>query len=318
MKKFICFVLTAALIFSCTAAFAENNMTLTQYGDDPNYTEVMVNANNIKKNSDGSVTFNGEDKKTTYIIDDDTDIYENSTYAAYEDKFLTSEEYTFIDFYALKSETEKGETVHVAAINSLSKGVVNFAPETNAASNLIDLGIIIGDLTGNLRYEDAVTRAEMAAIVCRLLGMKDMPEGSEQVFTDVPVGHWASAYIDSARNANIINGNGDGTFRPEDKVTYDEAIKMLASLIGYEPKARGMGGYPEGFEKAADEISLTDGIVYNGTDFCLRSDVMIMCSRALDIPLMSQTSYGENAGYIIMDGTNGAPYHTLRTDIFGG
>ena len=93
---------------------------------------------------------------------------------------------------------------------------------------------------------------------------------------------------------------------------------MLTSLIGYEPKARDMGGYPEGFEKAADEIGLTDGIVYNGTDFCLRSDVMIMCGRALDIPLMSQTSYGENAGYVIMDGTNGAPYHTLRTDVFGG
>lgn len=316
MKKLICFILSATLIFGCTAAVAKNNMTLTQYGNDQDYTEVTVNANNIKKNPDGSITFGGEDKKTTYIIDGDTDIYENSTYAAYEDKFLTGE-YTFIDFYALKSETEKGGTVHVAAINSLAKGIVNFTPETNAASNLIDLGIIIGDLTGNLRYEDAVTRAEMAAIVCRLLGMKDVPEGSEQVFTDVPVGHWASAYIDSAWYAKIINGNGDGTFRPEDKVTYQEAIKMLTSLIGYEPKARDMGGYPEGFEKAADEISLTDGIVYNGTDFCLRSDVMIMCSRALDIPLMSQTSYGENAGYIIMDGTNGAPYHTLRTDVFG-
>ncbi len=316
MKKFICFVLSAALIFGCAAAFAKNNMTLTQYGDDQDYTEVTVNANNIKKNPDGSITFGGEDKKTTYIIDGDTDIYENSTYAAYEDKFLTGE-YTFIDFYALKSETEKGGTVHVAAINSLAKGIVNFTPETNAASNLIDLGII-GDLTGNLRYEDAVTRAEMAAIVCRLLGMKDAPEGSEQAFTDVPAGHWAAAYIDSARYAKIINGNGDGTFRPEDKVTYQEAVKMLTSLIGYEPKARDMGGYPEGFEKAADEIGLTDGIVYNGTDFCLRSDVMIMCGRALDIPLMSQTSYGENAGYVIMDGTNGAPYHTLRTDVFGG
>ena len=44
---------------------------------------------------------------------------------------------------------------------------------------------------------------------------------------------------------------------------------------------------------------------------------MIMCGNALDIPLMSQTSYDENPSYVIMDGTNGVPYHTLRTDIFG-
>lgn len=316
MKKLICCFLIAVLVFNCTAAFAKNNMTLTQYGDDKNYTEVMVKANNIKKNSDGSITFNGDDTKITYVIDDDTDIYENSTYAAYEDKFLTGE-YIFIDFYALKSETEKGGTVHVAAVNSLAKGVVNFTSETNAASNLIDMGIITGDLTGDLRYEDAVTRAEMAAIVCRLQAMGEAPETNEPVFSDVPAEYWASGYIKAAHDAGIINGDEDGSFRPNDEVNYAEALKMIVCLLGFEPYAADNGGYPYGYITTALRRSLIDDIYFEPDDPCSRGDVMIFAYKALDTPIMGRQTYGSPGSYVIFDGTLGTPYQTLRTAMFG-
>ena len=312
----MCFILSLVLMFNCLTAVAKNNMTLTQYGDDPNYIDVVVQSENVQLSSYGTITFESVDTDNVYIIDKDTDTYEGSSYLAYYDKFLNGE-YSYIEFYALKSEFENGGTIHVAGVSSVFKNTIAYTPVTNAIIELNDMGIISGDPDGDLRLNDSLTRAEMAAIVCRLQAVKDIPEVFDQTFTDVPVDHWAAAYIDLAQKAKIINGNGDGTFRPEDKVTYDEAIKMLTSLIGYSPMADELGGYPIGYEIVAMQTKLTDGIAFSGTDVCPRRDIFFMSFGVLDIPLMSQTSYGENPSYVIMDGTNDVPYHTLRTDIFG-
>ncbi len=66
-----------------------------------------------------------------------------------------------------------------------------------AAERLQGLGIISGDPDGNLHLDDSLTRAEMAAVVCRLLGMKEI-SNKATVFSDVPTEHWASGYIDTA------------------------------------------------------------------------------------------------------------------------
>ena len=50
-------------------------------------------------------------------------------------------------------------------------------------------------------------------------------------FTDIS-GHWAEAEIDAAASAGIVNGDGNGLFRPNDTVTRAEYVKMLvASLL---------------------------------------------------------------------------------------
>lgn len=48
-------------------------------------------------------------------------------------------------------------------------------------------------------------------------------------FTDVS-GHWAEAELDAAYEAGIINGDGDGTFRPDDSISRAEFVKMLAAV----------------------------------------------------------------------------------------
>ncbi len=48
-------------------------------------------------------------------------------------------------------------------------------------------------------------------------------------FTDV-AGHWAEAELDAAYESGIINGDGDGTFRPDDSISRAEFVKMLAAV----------------------------------------------------------------------------------------
>lgn len=56
----------------------------------------------------------------------------------------------------------------------------------------------------------------------------------EKTFYDLDGFEWAKAYIQTLNSKGIINGFGDGTFRPGDKVTREEFVKMLVTAFDLE------------------------------------------------------------------------------------
>lgn len=63
---------------------------------------------------------------------------------------------------------------------------------------------------------------------CLLLGCSGMAFAQE--FTDIG-GHWAEQDIKEAQQAGIVNGDGNGLFRPNDTITRAEYFKMLTATI---------------------------------------------------------------------------------------
>lgn len=55
-------------------------------------------------------------------------------------------------------------------------------------------------------------------------------------FNDVPADHWAADFIKVLADAGIINGDEDGNFNTEGKITRAEFTKMVAVLFGLEIK----------------------------------------------------------------------------------
>ena len=53
---------------------------------------------------------------------------------------------------------------------------------------------------------------------------------SAHPFNDVK-GHWAEAEIEKGYASNVINGDGDGCFRPDDTITRGEFLKMITVLV---------------------------------------------------------------------------------------
>lgn len=51
-------------------------------------------------------------------------------------------------------------------------------------------------------------------------------------YKDVPDSHWAADYIYSLTENEILSGNGDGTFEPEEKITRAEFATILAKAAG--------------------------------------------------------------------------------------
>ncbi len=150
-----------------------------------------------------------------------------------------------------------------------------------------------------------VTRLEMVKYTVRLRGLGEAAEAAvgDTAFSDVGMDDDFSGYINIAEQSGIINGMGDGTFRADDNVTLEQAVKMLMAAIGYTPMAESFGGYPTGYILTAAQMGVTRGVSGVGSDAITLAQAKTLLENALYTPVMEQTTWSpEGAGYEIMEG----------------
>ena len=168
-------------------------------------------------------------------------------------------------------------------------------PDTHKYAEAINLlsglGIINGYENGVFKPDHTITRAEAATIIVRTLGLADDVRMGDTIFTDVDGDHWASGYINIAVENGIIDGFPEGTFLPQDNVTYEQMVKMVVCAIGHDPKAKELGGYPDGFIRAASDAKVTKGIAGLGKNPAPRGLVAQLIYNALEVEMMDATSY---------------------------
>ncbi len=145
---------------------------------------------------------------------------------------------------------------------------------------LMGLGVIAGYPDGTYKPEATITRAEAAKILVVMkygdTTLADLLKGASP-FVDVPGDHWASGFIALAKNANIVNGYPDGTFKPSNPVTYAEFAKMLCEAAGLTPVA-GLA-WPANYVSAALNAGiLTDVPNFESNAPATRGDCAIMAA----------------------------------------
>ena len=133
--------------------------------------------------------------------------------------------------FAEEDTTEKTETVESDGIFS---DVDSNAKYATAVTVLNKLGVIGGYDDGTFKPMNNVTRAEFSAMLLRALGMGQTVTPTVSSFSDVPTDFWGAGVIEAAKSLNIIGGYEDGTFRPNNNVSYEEALTMIVRAIGYE------------------------------------------------------------------------------------
>lgn len=198
----------------------------------------------------------------------------------------------------------------MGAVSTFAYSDVTAGTKTDEAVTILsNLSIIKGYEDGTFKPDETVTRAEMAAIICRTLGYESQAQSSmgTTVFTDVAADHWASGYVNVAQAQGIINGYGNGLFGPEDKVTYEQAVKMIVSALGYDLAAAQKGGYPTGYLAIASSKGVTKNANGKVGDAAKRSAIAILVYNSLEVQLMDQTSWST--------GTDGDKYTTLDETI---
>lgn len=123
------------------------------------------------------------------------------------------------------------------------------------------LGIMEGDGMGNYFLDRTVSRAEMAKITVNSSQYKDMTAIGMRVspFKDVPSSSWAAPYILNGSSNGLFKGYIDGSFRPDNTVTYEEAVTMMLRVLGYDDSNFG-ASYPYGQVNYAKNIDLLDNV----------------------------------------------------------
>ena len=194
---------------------------------------------------------------------------------------------------------------------------------------------IIGYKDGLLRPYGEISRGEVAAIFFRMLTDQTRNEYWSQTnpFTDVAAEKWCNNAISTLFSMGIIDGYGDGAFRPDGLITRAAFTKMAVNFFDYHVKdydgrftdVEGDAWYA-GYIQAAAELKLIEGFddgTFRPDDYITRAQACAIINRTLGRvpdadrmsirPLVTWPDCDEDAWYYadMMEATNSHDYQWI-------
>ena len=163
---------------------------------------------------------------------------------------------------------------------------------------LYENGVVNGTSSGVYSPDRAISRGSFLAMVDRAL---NLPHSSQRSFSDVPADSYYAEAIQAAYALGIVDGYGDGTFRPDAPVTRAAAMTMLYRAmgamgwsVGYENPSL-LSSYPDGgsvpdYAKGPLSAMIQAGVI-NGTSAgtlapnrtMTRAEMAVVLARALTL-----------------------------------
>ncbi len=160
--------------------------------------------------------------------------------------------------------------------------------DTEVVDTLVALGVVNGYDDGSFKPNGTVTRAEMAKMIYVLrTGNSDASAYNDDKtsFTDIG-SHWARGYIKYCQSLGIIAGKSNTKFCPNDKVSAQEAAKMLLVTLGYDAAKAGLVGtnWAAKTNALADENGLLEDVNTSFTAACPRQYAAQLIYNTIDTP----------------------------------
>lgn len=142
---------------------------------------------------------------------------------------------TFTSVFAAE-ETKKAEVKEETKAEKVEKVV----GKDNKIQYIIDKKFVEGYEDGSMGYDKNIKRSEITKLLVFANGNKELAErlqGTMKLYSDVDTAHWANGVINvgstvksDANGIEMLNGYPDGSFKPDNDVTYAELAKMLVVL----------------------------------------------------------------------------------------
>lgn len=161
------------------------------------------------------------------------------------------------------------------ALASMTAAAVLAVPCVGLTAETGDYWFLEGYEDGQLHLDQNLTRAEFAKMVAEAF---DLQNAAEKTFTDLDSSHWSYPYVMRVVQAGAIDGYSDGSFRPDDLVTFEEAAKIASGLL--------LNSWNVQLEKGvatAIEYGITDGIQAMIGEDITRGEAAQMISNALQV-----------------------------------
>ena len=160
------------------------------------------------------------------------------------------------------------------------------------------LEIANGDQNGNMNFDKEVTRAEFVKMAINASTSKETAANIKlnvSLFPDVKNSFWGASYISVAINDGLVTGYIDGTFKPNNTVTLEEAATIVLRLLGYT-NADLVGSYPSAQLKKYEDLELDNGIYAKRGDKLTREECMLLLYNALSAKTKQGSIYCTTLG----------------------
>ena len=165
---------------------------------------------------------------------------------------------------------------------------------------MVNWGFMRGDIQGNLRPDNNITRAEFVTIINRAFGYKKI---GTTPFKDVKESDWYLDDVAIAYNVGYINGTSKSTFSPTKEITREEAAVILARNLMMQASvgestsftdSRELSSWSRGLVDTAASYKLISG--YPDGSFrphnpITRGETAIMVVNAVGTPVSKAEEY---------------------------
>ncbi len=138
-----------------------------------------------------------------------------------------------------------------------------------------------------------INRGDFAGIVCKMLGLKELPDINISFYEDVNSNTKNAGYIYAATQLGLFGGVGNGKFNPDSDIAQTSAIKVLVSALGYDVLAATKGGWPYGYIAVASELGLTKNLNINLDSYLSYNEAAVLVYNALNTNIMVNEGNGK-------------------------
>ena len=137
----------------------------------------------------------------------------------------------------------------------------NAANPASRFDMLAYLDVMVGYGDGDLGLDRLVTRAEFSKMALEASPLRNSVAAKLKIspFSDVLYDKWYAPYVYLGAVNNIFAGYIDGTFRPDNNVTYEEAVMVALRLLGYSDEEF-QYSWPYGPVNAGEKNGLCNGM----------------------------------------------------------
>ena len=171
---------------------------------------------------------------------------------------------------------------------------------------------------GILKQEDdyvgaMVTRLEGAETALAMMAVRVDSINVKSRFYDIRNYTYESAVAVTANDYRIMQGTG-GNFYPENILTFNQAVKIIMTALGYEKYAANSGGYPDGYRAVAEKVGLFKNIEVGGEEGITQDKFYAMVYNAASVSILQAKS--ADRGNIKYSNQSGQTFLEKYHDIF--
>ncbi len=155
----------------------------------------------------------------------------------------------------------------------------------SAVNALVKAGIINGFSDGTFRPDANITRAQACTLISKAFPKLTSSEPGNINFFDVNTHSWYAEAVAYCAANHIVQGNGNGAFRPNDNVSNYEIIAMLVRAKGLADDKN--MSWPNDYVAAAQGIDMLKNVSLDlaaqGNQPATRGNVSVMLYAVADI-----------------------------------